>query len=793
MSHLTVPETSTALLALRRLHEPADLLPLEGDKITVGGGQSCTLRLADPGVRPLHCLVTIVPDGLVVRRWADDTLLNGETFSEAPLVVGDRLTIGPVDLELVERHEYECSGDDHDVELHEGFEQSTPETLPSFVETPEVTDADAESEPVNVTSVAAERATHNRQRAKYLVGEIRRSRQAYQDLQISFSDMEAKLATIETERSDLADQRSDLDTQLAQLQAQISELNEELLGVRQNHEEREQQLADQMGELDRQIVERNDIIEQLKVELLRGHSPVETTSSDWVVTEHAEATETIEQESPAEWDSGNANSAETDDQFADWSAVADGQSTDQHGDEVSSIDEVEPVDEGGNNEPSDEPLETQVDADVWDVEVQSNHQFEQEGNEESTCADVDEHSEPTNDLDAVDQLAHVGRVPLGDADSAADGSSNEEELWGRLNSLRAVASDRLHSELGGATDLHSTDSDHAAGWSSTEHEHNDLEQAPLALPDDAPGEAEAIELPTELDQHLSLDTAADRPEDAQLDVNERDEAQDEVIAVDDLQLEAEVDEPTAPVPTTLFDRPAETDAPPAEREEPVSFVEKYQHLLEEEPTSELPSPPPQSEPKPIVATPDDDESIENYMAKMMDRLRGGVDVAANVDPTTKLAVTSASKTSLATVAVEAAPETAEAPLTNLDELKSSPKPEQSTDMSALRDLANNSARQAIQLANNRRARGQAYGNLLLSTVAGGCGAFLVWSSRGALGISLFGGAAAVAAAGYWACRILRSLAQSDDKPQPQVADDPTSEAALPIAGTEFPTESSEAV
>ena len=38
---------------------------------------------------------------MVVRRWSPDTLLNGCQFTDAPLNPGDRLSIGPIELEVV--------------------------------------------------------------------------------------------------------------------------------------------------------------------------------------------------------------------------------------------------------------------------------------------------------------------------------------------------------------------------------------------------------------------------------------------------------------------------------------------------------------------------------------------------------------------------------------------------------------------------------------------------------------------------------------------------------------------
>jgi hypothetical protein len=58
----------------------------------------------------VHCLIVRGDNGLFVRRWAADTRLNGLAFDEAPLKSGDRLELGSVELELVqELDESECS------------------------------------------------------------------------------------------------------------------------------------------------------------------------------------------------------------------------------------------------------------------------------------------------------------------------------------------------------------------------------------------------------------------------------------------------------------------------------------------------------------------------------------------------------------------------------------------------------------------------------------------------------------------------------------------------------------
>ena len=77
------------------------LLELPLGKTTIGSGPRCNLRIQQPGVQPLHCLIVHGPEGLSVRRWAADTQLNGVPFDDAPLEAGDCLLLGSVELELV--------------------------------------------------------------------------------------------------------------------------------------------------------------------------------------------------------------------------------------------------------------------------------------------------------------------------------------------------------------------------------------------------------------------------------------------------------------------------------------------------------------------------------------------------------------------------------------------------------------------------------------------------------------------------------------------------------------------
>ena len=88
---------------LRVRYEAEDrVVDLPCGKTTIGSSPRCNLRIQQTGVQPLQCLVVCDSEGLSVRRWAADTFVNGELFDDARLSVGDHLSLGPVDLEVVE-------------------------------------------------------------------------------------------------------------------------------------------------------------------------------------------------------------------------------------------------------------------------------------------------------------------------------------------------------------------------------------------------------------------------------------------------------------------------------------------------------------------------------------------------------------------------------------------------------------------------------------------------------------------------------------------------------------------
>lgn len=83
-------------------HREGQIVRLKSAKCTIGSGEHCTLRVRARGVQPLHCVLIRKAARTVVRRWSTDTRLNGASFTDAPLNAGDRLSIGPIEFEVLE-------------------------------------------------------------------------------------------------------------------------------------------------------------------------------------------------------------------------------------------------------------------------------------------------------------------------------------------------------------------------------------------------------------------------------------------------------------------------------------------------------------------------------------------------------------------------------------------------------------------------------------------------------------------------------------------------------------------
>ncbi|RIK76180.1 MAG: hypothetical protein DCC67_14280 [Planctomycetota bacterium] len=90
-----------ALLLRRQGSAEVQTFRLRPGKFTVGSSPQCQICLPDPGVKPLQCLVAMEPGGAVAAtRWAAGVRLNGGDFTKTTLGDGDILTIGSWTIEF---------------------------------------------------------------------------------------------------------------------------------------------------------------------------------------------------------------------------------------------------------------------------------------------------------------------------------------------------------------------------------------------------------------------------------------------------------------------------------------------------------------------------------------------------------------------------------------------------------------------------------------------------------------------------------------------------------------------
>ncbi|HEX6963114.1 MAG TPA: FHA domain-containing protein [Lacipirellula sp.] len=107
---MTAPEELNAqcgdvpLAPMLRLRRTGDAqqrsLRLAAGKCTVGSSPQCQVCIPSPEVRPLQFLITLEANAASVTRWATGVQLNGRDFSKAALNNGDRLTIGSWELQF---------------------------------------------------------------------------------------------------------------------------------------------------------------------------------------------------------------------------------------------------------------------------------------------------------------------------------------------------------------------------------------------------------------------------------------------------------------------------------------------------------------------------------------------------------------------------------------------------------------------------------------------------------------------------------------------------------------------
>ncbi|MEM8864915.1 MAG: hypothetical protein AAGF31_05145 [Planctomycetota bacterium] len=853
----------------------APAAPLAAGATTIGGGPRCSLRVKGEGVQPLHCVISPSADGLVVRRWAIDTKLNGDDFSESPLKLGDRLTVGSVEMVVTAPDDFVSASDTPAEDLAEKqVETEPPQTTSSLGElaaplpavpahllqpwlakdaataervdevpatpSPQPTPPAAETDSAKLSeelsaadsALIGETRGIARGRVRKLVDALREERERQADARQREEQLTAEHAELTETLATLRLQAEQAETTEAELRADQA-ATQLLLGE-----------ATQLAEsLQATIAKRDTQIEELQAEVSRIESELAERASvaesyEQRVTELELAIAQLEQQSAAD-SAPEAPEAERFEEVADEPENSnESASTEAETDVWQTPAET---DEGATDDLADS-LDEQP-AGLWDLPTADATSPTQEDEEEQRASElVDEaaiaNAEAAADTDASTAVADLwSQVDLSD-DAVHDANIEADESRAREQTIceqtngeepncektgqsdAELAPAPAADDAGDLWDIEANTADPAAepaDSAATEGAESDAAEAWLASfsgagepavsqpearepevlesdepaenvlsYDEPPAEDEAVEQPAE-SPHVAPSTAPDLFDDSSAEFDAALFAAADDRFDEEASIEQRVPTDNAAEPTCVDDLIPEQQPKDSA---PESFIERYANLLPADDADDSPvepllaaAPTPPAEPSfAVPAEEDSDESIEGYMASLMQRIRGEAEPAApaplpkRVQPATPTPSPAAPVESLAPT---------KSPITDLSELKRGPAAEQSRDMSALRELANSSARSAIGVAVSKQNNEKAVANLAICGIAMACGGYLALTSGSLFSLQFVGGLAGFGWAGYWGAQVLKHLVaagQAKATSRRQFDDDAaaTQSEALPI-------------
>jgi hypothetical protein len=270
-------------------------------KCTIGSHARCTFRLRAAGVKPWHCVVFRGAEATFVRRIDENTRLNGRAFELASLSTGDRLSVGPVELEVI----------DEQVAQRRPARTSTS-VLPHRWHDPSASVRAAAEQAARQAGQLKDALARTRhaatQRVRQLAEQLRSAREQIQELQEqsersrheSAAEAEAaaqqqELLAVEFERRKL-ELESDLERRRHQLEARTAEQRQQEQALATKRAAAEQELDARQRELDEQR-------DQIRRE--RSQAEQEISEARHVLNSSSERWETQEQQleqARAEWE-----------------------------------------------------------------------------------------------------------------------------------------------------------------------------------------------------------------------------------------------------------------------------------------------------------------------------------------------------------------------------------------------------------------------------------------------------------------------------------------------------------
>ncbi|MCA9271240.1 MAG: hypothetical protein KDA41_22310, partial [Planctomycetales bacterium] len=247
---------------------PQRVLRLPHDKFSIGADASCAVRLDSSAFHPVHCFILRGKAGVVVRRWAPDTRLNGRVFQDALLAQGDRLSVGPVDFDVLD------------------IAEATPETDPSHAlgemagEVRRLSDALAQKQ----SEFDAAHAAWDEQRCD-LADELARladeNSAAQQRLADALSELERRDAEWESQARQYEQARADLETQASSLSQEQQADEQARARLEEALDRRDQEFAERHKQHAREIEFAQSQLRDSAVALAAAEAKAQSEAARW--------------------------------------------------------------------------------------------------------------------------------------------------------------------------------------------------------------------------------------------------------------------------------------------------------------------------------------------------------------------------------------------------------------------------------------------------------------------------------------------------------------------------------
>jgi hypothetical protein len=258
--------TGDLVLRIRNSTHGGRVVRLKSAKCSIGSAPTCTLRIHAAGVSPMHCLIVRGTNSTVVRRWAPDTWLNHRPFTDSPLGPGDRLRLGPIELEVLS--------------------VGSPETAsPQETAKPQ---PDAERQ----TRQEPNALDQQRRELQQLQAELGESQKELDEQRQHTRQLEAEL---ENKQNALQEERREWESHRAESASWIAAQMEQLAAQRKDMDDQRQYLAEQRRQSDAQAeansaqnISRDEQLGARQVELEQMQSRLDQQRQQWL-TDQADA------------------------------------------------------------------------------------------------------------------------------------------------------------------------------------------------------------------------------------------------------------------------------------------------------------------------------------------------------------------------------------------------------------------------------------------------------------------------------------------------------------------------